>query len=157
MSNPSSTPCRGWKMDRRRPLQTLNGRLPLKLGSDRPQTLPKRVSDDPQHFIFQFFVFVSKCLQTLKVRLPPKDGSDWPGTWPQRVSDDPQHFIFRPWNAMFFGFGLDHMMIWPYGQMIIWSYDHTRIWSYDHIISWQRCTKIQYFFGCQGRKIKCRG
>ena len=38
-------------MDRRRPLQTLNGRLPLKLGSDRPQTLPKRVSDDPRHFI----------------------------------------------------------------------------------------------------------
>ena len=40
-------------MDRRRPLQTLNGRLPLKLGSDRPQTLPKRVSDDPRHFIFR--------------------------------------------------------------------------------------------------------
>ena len=30
---------------------TLNGRLPLKHGSDRPQTLPKRVSDDSQHFI----------------------------------------------------------------------------------------------------------
>ena len=40
--------------------ETLNGRLPLKHSSDRPQTLPKRVSDDPQHFIFRrqniFFV-----------------------------------------------------------------------------------------------------
>ena len=33
--------------------ETLNGRLPLKLRSDRPQTLPKRVSDDPRHFIFR--------------------------------------------------------------------------------------------------------
>ena len=32
-------------------MKTLNGRLPLKLRSDRPQTLPKRVSDDPRHFI----------------------------------------------------------------------------------------------------------
>ena len=40
-------------MDRRHPLQTLNGRLPLKLGSDRRETLPKRVSDDPGHFIFR--------------------------------------------------------------------------------------------------------
>ena len=31
--------------------ETLNGRLPLKHGSDRPQTLAKRVSDDLQHFI----------------------------------------------------------------------------------------------------------
>ena len=41
-------------------LRSLNSRLPLKHGSDRPQTLPKRVSDDPQHFIFRrrtnFFV-----------------------------------------------------------------------------------------------------
>ena len=44
-------------MDRRRPLQTLNGHLPLKLGSDRPQTLPKRISDDPRHFMFRLFVF----------------------------------------------------------------------------------------------------
>ena len=34
-------------------LQTLNTRLPFKLGSVWPQTLPKRVSDDPRHFIFQ--------------------------------------------------------------------------------------------------------
>ena len=34
-------------------LETLNGRLPLKHSSDRPQTLPKRVSDDPRHFIFR--------------------------------------------------------------------------------------------------------
>ena len=33
--------------------KTLNGRLPLKHSSDWPQTLPKRVSDDPQHFIFR--------------------------------------------------------------------------------------------------------
>ena len=82
-------------MDRRHPLQTLNGHLPLKLGSDRPQTLPKRVSDDPRHFIFRrnFFRIL---LQTLKVRLPPEDSSVRRETWPKRVSDDPQHFIFRP-------------------------------------------------------------
>ena len=34
-------------------LETLNGRLPLKHSSDWPQTLPKRVSDDPRHFIFR--------------------------------------------------------------------------------------------------------
>ena len=34
-------------------LQTLNTRLPFKLGSVWPQTLPKRVSDDPRHFIFR--------------------------------------------------------------------------------------------------------
>ena len=33
--------------------ETLNGRLPLKHSSDRPQTLPKRVSDDPRRFIFR--------------------------------------------------------------------------------------------------------
>ena len=81
-------------MDRRRPLQTLNGRLPLKLGSDRPQTLPKRVSDDPRHFIFRLFCF-SNFLQTSKFRLPPKDGSDRPQTLPKRVSYDSQRFIFR--------------------------------------------------------------
>ena len=34
-------------------LETLNGRLPLEDGSDRPQTWPKLVSDDPRHFIFR--------------------------------------------------------------------------------------------------------
>ena len=32
--------------------QTLNGRLPPEDSSDWPQTWPKRVSDDPRHFIF---------------------------------------------------------------------------------------------------------
>ena len=32
--------------------KTLNGRLPLKHGSDQAQTFPKRVSDDSRHFIF---------------------------------------------------------------------------------------------------------
>ena len=32
---------------------TFKGCLPLKHGSDRHETLPKRVSDDPQHFNFQ--------------------------------------------------------------------------------------------------------
>ena len=31
----------------------MNGRLPLKLRSDRQGTLGKRVSDDYQHFIFR--------------------------------------------------------------------------------------------------------
>ena len=34
-------------------IETLNSSLPLKHSSDRPQTLPKRVSDYPQHFIFR--------------------------------------------------------------------------------------------------------
>ena len=33
--------------------ETLNGRLPLKLRSNRPQTLPKCVSGDSRHFIFR--------------------------------------------------------------------------------------------------------
>ena len=36
-----------------RQLRTLNGRLPLEHGSDRPQTLGKRVSDDLQLSIFR--------------------------------------------------------------------------------------------------------
>ena len=31
----------------------MNGRLPPEDGSVRPQTLEKRVSDDPRHFIFR--------------------------------------------------------------------------------------------------------
>ena len=41
-------------------IETSNGRLPPEDGSDRPQTLGKRVSGDPRHFIFRrppiFFV-----------------------------------------------------------------------------------------------------
>ena len=33
--------------------ETSNGRLPLEISSDRPQTWPKRVSDDPRRFIFR--------------------------------------------------------------------------------------------------------
>ena len=33
--------------------RTLNVRLPLEQGSESRQTLPKRVSDDPRHFIFR--------------------------------------------------------------------------------------------------------
>ena len=33
--------------------ETSNGRLPPEDGSDRPQTLGKRVSGDPRHFIFR--------------------------------------------------------------------------------------------------------
>ena len=33
-------------------VQTLNGRLPLEDGSDRHETLGKRVSDDSRHFFF---------------------------------------------------------------------------------------------------------
>ena len=33
--------------------KTLHGRLPPEDGSDRPQTLGKRVSGDPRHFIFR--------------------------------------------------------------------------------------------------------
>ena len=33
--------------------ETSNGRLPLEISSDGPQTWPKRVSDDPRRFIFR--------------------------------------------------------------------------------------------------------
>ena len=39
----------------------LKGRLPLKHSSDRPQTLPTRVSDDPRHFIFRRIVLRIFC------------------------------------------------------------------------------------------------
>ena len=78
--------------------KTLNDHLPLKHSSDRPQTLPKRVSDDPRHFIFRrrknFF-------ETSNGRLPPKHGSDRRETLPKRVSGDPRHFIFRRQKQMF--------------------------------------------------------
>ena len=58
--------------------ETLNGRLPLEDGSDWRETLPKRVSDDPQHLIFrrqkkngnffvpkkQFFAILAKFLKS---------------------------------------------------------------------------------------------
>ena len=43
-----------WFREFRKFCETSNGRLPLKHGSDRPQTWPKRVSDDPRHFIFRW-------------------------------------------------------------------------------------------------------
>ena len=77
--------------------ETLNGHLPLKHNSDRRQTWPKRVSDDPRHFIFRRsknrnFANFSKFSNG---RLPPEDGSVWPQTLGKHVSDDPRHFIFR--------------------------------------------------------------
>ena len=85
------------KTDRRHPLETLNDRLPLKLRSNWPQNLPKRVSDDPRHFIFrrkkiQNFVKFSKILIS---PLPHEDSSDWRETLPKHVSDDPRHLIIR--------------------------------------------------------------
>ena len=57
---------------------SFNGRLSPKEGSVRPQTLVKRVSDDPRRFIFrrQKHQHLAKKLQTLDGRLPPEDGSD---------------------------------------------------------------------------------
>ena len=78
-------------MDRRHLLQTSNARFDVKLGSNRPQTLGKRVSGDSRHFIFRrrklFF-------ESSSGRLPPEDGSDRPQTLGKRVSGDPRHFIF---------------------------------------------------------------
>ena len=74
--------------------KTLDGRLPPEDSSVRPQTLGKRVSDDPHHFIFRRGKHFFFC-KTLSGRLPPEDSSDWPQTLGKRVSDDPQHFIFR--------------------------------------------------------------
>ena len=44
---------RGFGEDSKAQTQTLNGRLPLEDGSDRRETLPKRVSDDSRHLIFR--------------------------------------------------------------------------------------------------------
>ena len=78
-------------------VKTLNSRLPHEDSSVRPQTLGKRVSDDPRHFIFRRLKHKKKYLfcKTLNGRLPPEDSSDWPQTLGKRVSDDPQHFMFR--------------------------------------------------------------
>ena len=65
--------------------------LPLEQGSDRCQTLPKRVSDNSRQFIFQ----PQTKIETSNSRLPPEDGSVRPQTFGKRVSDDPRHFIFR--------------------------------------------------------------
>jgi len=76
-------------------LQIFNGRLPPEQSPDRHETLGKRVSDDPRHFIFRPQKRQKKNCKTLNGRLPPKDGSVRPQTLGKRVSDDPRHFIFR--------------------------------------------------------------
>ena len=81
--------------------KTLNSRLPLKHNSDRPQTPPKRVSNNPQHFISQHQKLKQK-YETSNSRLHPEDSSVWPQTWPKHVSDDPQHFMF-PQKALSLG------------------------------------------------------
>ena len=77
--------------------KTLNGRLLPKNGSVRPQTLGKRVSDDPQRFIFRRRKRKNKRVfcKILNGHLPPEDGSVRPQTLGKHVSDDPRHFIFR--------------------------------------------------------------
>ena len=84
-------------IDGRLPPETLNGRLPPEDGSVWPQTLGKRVSDDPRHFIFRRRKHRKKSIfcKILNGRLPPEDGSVRPQTLGKRVSDDPRHFIFR--------------------------------------------------------------
>ena len=78
----------------------LKGRLPPEDGSDRRETLGKRVSDDFAKMIFR----AKKCFRgtlfrkkskILKGRLPSEDGSDWRETLGKRVSDDFAKMIFR--------------------------------------------------------------
>ena len=71
--------------------QTLNGRLSPKDGSVGPQSLGKRVPDDPRPFILRQpkVESVVMLLRTLNGRLPPEDSLDRPETWSKRVSDDP--------------------------------------------------------------------
>ena len=47
--------------------KTLNGRLPPEDGSDRPQTWPKRVSDDSPRFIFRHQLFFKSIFFTQKI------------------------------------------------------------------------------------------
>ena len=81
-------------------VQTLNGRLPLEHGSDRRETLGKRVSDDSRHFIFRrpkIFFGAADDAGAADVDRPKtaENGSDRRETLGKRVSDDSQHFIFR--------------------------------------------------------------
>ena len=45
-----------------RKCETWNGRLPLKHGSVRPQTLGKRISDDSPHYMFPCRTFFVGCV-----------------------------------------------------------------------------------------------
>ena len=47
--------------------ETSNGRLPLEISSDRPQTWPKRVSDDPRRFIFRLHFFFRRNFREKKI------------------------------------------------------------------------------------------
>ena len=107
----------------------------VKLGSDRPQTLPKRVSDNPRRFIFGRNVFRNFCKlwrSVYPLRMAPiglKLGQNAFQTIPNISSFDSE-------TQICFGFLLDHMIIWSYHHMVISSYDHIIIWSYDHMIIW---------------------
>ena len=120
--------CRGRKMDWRRRLQTSNGLLHLKLGSDRPQTLPKRVSDDPRHFIFRLKFCRNVCKLWRSVYPPRmaliglKLGQNAFQTIPNISSFDPET------QDCCWIFARSH------DDMIIWSYDHMIVWSYDHMV-----------------------
>ena len=56
-------------------LQTLNGRLPPKDGSDWPETWPKRVSDDPRNFIFRLLKFLFRWASLSKTFFDRKKAS----------------------------------------------------------------------------------
>ena len=84
--------------------QPLNGRLPLKHGSDRSDTLGKRVSDDfakmNDYDLLSRKIFSGGTfLGHLKNHLPSEDGSVRLQTLGKRVSDDPRHPIFRHWKT----------------------------------------------------------
>ena len=112
----------------------LIGRLPPEDSSDWPETLPKYLSDDPQHSIFWRwnFFFPDFC-------------------------QSHYHTIIRSYDHMII-WSYESLIIWSYDHVIIRSCDRMIIWSYDHmIISSCHRAKIQTKFGFQGRKMKCWG
>ena len=83
----------------RKKSKILKGRLPPEDGSDRRETLGKRVSDDFAKLIFRaknvFGGRFFEKIENLKKPFTPEDGSDRRETLGKRVSDDFAKLIFR--------------------------------------------------------------
>ena len=102
--------------DRRRHLQTSNDPLPLKHGSNRPETWPKRVSDDPRHFIFRRSKsqnFAKKNLNFRTAVYPPRIARIGPKLGQNAFQIIPDISSFDPETRKFFGFFVDFLAISP--------------------------------------------
>ena len=91
-------------------LKPLNGRLPLEDGSDRPETLGKRVSVGSRHFIFRRRKNFSFQRQNVKCRGSPEtrfgqvSGQSEPSSWGKRPFKVCDFFNFVRFGfSVFFG------------------------------------------------------